>query len=260
MSDVNWFAYHPTNSAAPARVFCFAHAGGNPRAYLDWQRLLDHDAQVVAVCPPGPRRDDQSALASVADLAAAAAVALSTAMDRPSYLFGHSLGALVAFEVARRLRGHPQLHRLIASGCAAPSLLPSERVRRIAHLQGREFAEAVAFFGGLPNEVLGDDDLRELLLPAVAADFRLVARYRYRPAAPLSLPVSLVNGRDDPHIDASALDPWRRDCQEEPDRHWAEGGHFYLVQQPSAPVKLIRSFLRDDALGATSAGTHTELI
>lgn len=258
MPDPNWFACHSASSAAPVRVFCFAHAGGDPRAYLSWQRLLGHDAQVVAVCPPGrDSQGDQPAPASIADLARAAAANLATAMDRPSYLFGHSLGALLAFEVARRLRDHPQLRHLIASGCAAPSLLPSERVRRIACLRGREFAEAVAFFGGLPAEVLADDDLLELLLPAVEADFRLVAGYRYRPAVPLTLPVSLVNGRDDPHVDASVLDPWRRECQAEPVRHWSEGGHFYLEQRPSVPVEVIRSLLSADAPGAE---THTELI
>lgn len=261
MSDLSWFACHSASSAAPVRVFCFAHAGGDPRAYLSWQPLLGDDAQVVAVCPPGRnRRVDQPAAASVADLAKTTAATLATAMDRPSYLFGHSLGALVAFEVARQLRDHPQLRHLIASGCAAPSLLPSERVRRIAGLQGREFAEAVAFFGGLPAEVLADDDLLELLLPAVEADFRLVAGYRYRPDVPLPQPVSLVNGRDDPHIDASVLDPWRRECRDEPVRHWSEGGHFYLEQRPSVPVKVIRSLLPADTVGAVHAETHTEII
>src|SRR6185312_16125229 len=160
-----------------------------------------------------------------------AAAAIRAAADgRPMYLFGHSLGALVAFEVARQLADLPDLRHLVASGCSAPELLPSKRLRAIAELEGREFAEAICFFGGLTPEVAADEDVRALLLPGLTADFRMAVGYEYRPAAQLTVPLSLINGRQDPHIGPAQLVPWRHESAA-PVHHWADGGHFYFEQQ-----------------------------
>ncbi|TVT61265.1 thioesterase, partial [Amycolatopsis rhizosphaerae] len=186
MPGPGWFIVQGDNR--PARVFCFPYAGGNPRTYLGWQPALDADADVVAVCPPGKAHRAHETLPpfdALADAAAAAIAEESRGDQRPIHLFGHSFGGLLAFEVARRLRGLPNLRHLVASGISAPSLLPSRRVRRIAELNGKEFAEALAFFGQFPPDVLADEGVLALLLPGLKADFDLAVGYRYRPAPPL---------------------------------------------------------------------------
>src|SRR4051812_19842563 len=148
-----WFVSRETGTPAGARVFCFPHAGGNLRTFLGWQAGLGADAEILAVCRPGrEHRADEPAptIEEYVDGATAAIRAACEHDDRPVYLFGHSLGALVAFEVTRRLAGLLSLRHLVASGCSAPSLLPSRRGRDIAKLEGRAFAEAVGFFGGVP--------------------------------------------------------------------------------------------------------------
>jgi hypothetical protein len=80
--------------------------------------------------------------------------------------------------VARRLRGHPGLRALVASGCSAPALQPAEKVVRAATVQGREFAEIVASYGGLPPEIVADEELHHLLFPSLRADVELIAGYR----------------------------------------------------------------------------------
>jgi surfactin synthase thioesterase subunit len=240
------------------RVFCFPHAGGNARAFLDWQPALAADAEVMAVCMPGrAHRCDEPPPTSIDELADGAARAIAAQADRPVLLFGHSLGALVAFEVARRLRDEPALRHLVVSGCSAPELLPTERVRRIAQLDGREFAEAVAFFGGLPPEIIAEEDLLYLLLPNLIADFRLVARYRYRPAPPLAVGASVIAGVDDPHVDEAALALWRHEFATVPARHPVDGGHFYFDQQPDAVLDVLRPLVR---AAAVPEGDHIELI
>lgn len=237
----------------PVRVYCFPHAGGNPRSFLAWQQDLGTTARIVAVCPPGrAHRFREPAAESVTELADGAAEAIIRAEgpggpagpQGPFLLFGHSFGAVVAFEVARRLRGVPGLRHLVASGCSAPSLLPTRRVVETARLDGRAFTEAVGFFGGLPPEVVADEALAELLLPNLRADFRMVAHYEYREDAPLTVPVTLVNGVDDPHVKEAGLEPWTRECTGEPALHWAAGGHFYFQDDPGALTGILGSLVR----------------
>ncbi|HEX6467759.1 MAG TPA: alpha/beta fold hydrolase [Streptosporangiaceae bacterium] len=253
---MDWFV---TAGAEPppgaARVFCFPHAGGSPRLFLGWQPALGGDAQVLAVCRPGREHrahEPAPTIEEYIDGAAAAIRAVSASDDRPVYLFGHSLGALVAFEVTRRLAGLPTLRHLVASGCSAPSLLPSQRVRDIAGLEGKAFAEAIVFFGGLPAEVVADDELRELLLPGLIADFHMAVGYRYRPAEPLPVGLSLICGRDDPHVGPAQLEPWRDEVKDAPACHWADGGHFYFERGPEAAIDLLLTLVRADH--------HVELI
>lgn len=254
-ASTDWFMSRGAESPSAARVFCFPHAGGNPRTFLDWQPGLGADAELVAVCMPGRGHrvtERVSAIDELFDGAARAICAATEDDDRPTYLFGHSLGGLVAFEVARRIGDLPALRHLVASGLSAPSLLPSQRVVELARLGGKAFAEALGFFGGLPPEIIADEELHDLLLPGLIADFRLAAGYRYQPAPPLAVDVSLINGRDDPHVGLAQLRPWLPECRNTPTYHWADGGHFYFEKQPSAVIDLLRTLVRADH--------HVELI
>jgi surfactin synthase thioesterase subunit len=253
-----WFVPGPAASAGSAalpRIFCFAYAGGDPRTYLDWQPAVADDAALVAVCPPGkgPRAGESlPGFDELADRASAAIAAAARRDNGPIYLFGHSFGGLLAFEVARRLRDLPALRQLVVSGISAPSLLPSRRIREIAALEGREFAEALGFFGQFPPEVLADEDVLALLLPGLMADFRMAVGYRYRPAPPLDIAVSVMVGRDDPHVGMAEIQPWQQECRTPPTVHLAEGGHFHFDQDPSAVTGLLRAVVQADH--------HVELI
>jgi surfactin synthase thioesterase subunit len=247
VSDVEWFITGAEPPPGAARVFCFPHAGGSPRLFLAWQAGLGADAQVLAVCRPGREHRAHEPAPTIEEYIEGAADAIrALGDDRPVYLFGHSLGALVAFEVTRRLADLPSLRHLVASGCSAPSLLPSRRVRDIAKLEGREFAEAIGFFGGLPPEVIADEELQEVLLPGLIADFHMAVGYRYRPADPLPVGLSLINGRDDPHVGEPQLQPWRDEVRNAPEYHWADGGHFYFEKRPDAAIDLLLTLVRAD--------------
>jgi len=259
-APADWFISRPVagRGAAPdlPRIFCFPHAGGSPRLFLDWQPGLGGDAEIVAVCRPGREHRAAEPAPSIGELIAGAATAItavSEADGRPFYLFGHSLGALVAFEVCRRLAaGATAPRHFVASGCSAPSLLPSQRVKQIATLTGAEFAEAIGFFGGLAPEVIADAELRDLLLPGLIADFHMAVGYRYRPGPPLAVPATLVVGRDDPHVKAAQIAPWAGEFTWPPDEHIVGGGHFYFDPDPAAVTALLRS--------RVAADQHVELI
>lgn len=250
-----WFIGGGDFDPQAPRIFCFPHAGGSPRTFADWQPEFGVRAEILGVCRPGKEHrgsEPQPTVFEFIDGAADAIAELAGADERPFYLFGHSLGAVVAFEVCRKMAGQARLQHLIASGCSAPRLLPSERVQHIAKLEGAEFAEAVGFFGGLPAEVLADADLRELLLPGVIADFRLAAGYRYRPGQRLGVPAVVIVGRDDPHVRAAQIAPWAEEFTWPPDVHVVDGGHFYFDPQPTAVIGILHSLVEADQ--------HIELI
>lgn len=258
MSSTDWFLTAPGDWADVPRIFCFPHAGGSPRAFTDWQGDLGEDAQLVAICRPGREHRAAEPAPSLAELidGAAAAIGAVTEQDgRPFLLFGHSLGALIAFEVCHRLLGQhgPAMPRhLVASGCSAPSLLPSRRVQDIARLTGQEFAEAVGFFGGLPADVIADPELRDLLLPGVIADFAMAVGYRYQRRPPLGVAATLVVGRDDPHVRQAQIDPWTAEFCWPPDCHVVDGGHFYFEPRPEPVTAILRALVKADQ--------HVELI
>jgi surfactin synthase thioesterase subunit len=237
------------------RIFCFPHAGGSPRAFIRWQVGLGDDAEIVAVCRPGREHraaEPAPAIGELIDGATAAITAVAARDGRPCYLFGHSLGALVAFEVCRRVTGPATPRHFIASGCSAPSLLPSQRVRQMATLAGAEFAEALAFFGGLAPEAIADPEVRDLLLPGLIADFRMAVGYEYQARPRLTVPVTLVVGRDDPHVGHAQVASWDQELTWPADRHWMDGGHFYFEPDPGPIIEIIRSLVLADQ--------HVELI
>lgn len=244
-----WFLSHGADAAA--NVFCFAHAGGNPRIFLDWQAAMGTDARIVAVCPPGRgRRSDEPAPATLAELADGAAEAIRALGDTSAYLFGHSLGALVAFEVARRL---PAPRHVVVSGLAAPSLMPTRRAVEIAQFDGRDFVEAVASYGGLPSAFLAEEGAYHLLLPGLRADFRLIESYRYIPGPPLTAGLTIINGRDDPNVSPAVLSPWALEFDSPPRYHWVDGGHFFFESGSDAITEIMRHLVRADL-------QHAELI
>jgi surfactin synthase thioesterase subunit len=250
-----WFVSRGESSPWAARVYCFPYAGGNPRTFLEWQTALEHEAEVLGVCAPGRWQRAGEPVPSFDELAAGAAAAIAgvAAQDgRPVYLFGHSLGALVAFEAARLLHDLPVLRHLVVSGMPWPALVPTERVKELGRLEGKAFAEALAQFGGLPPELVHDDELLELLLPGVITDFRMAVGYTYRPAPPLTVDMTVANGLADDEVGPAEVEGWRKECRNEPAVRWFPGGHFYFEEHPSAVTDLLLEIIRADQ--------HVELI
>lgn len=241
----------------PVQIFCFPPGGGDPRTFLDWQEGLDGIAQVEAVCMPGRSlRSDERAPERLVDVAAGAAEAIAAAADRPFLFFGHSMGAIVAFETARRLGPGAGPRHLVASGSNAPVHNPSEYIVWSDGNHGRVFAREAASFLGLPAEFLeADDEVQELLLADLRADVHLIAEYRYEAGPPLDLGITVICGRDDPHVDRAGVAGWQAESRQDVAVHWTGGDHFYLDKDPAPVLDLLRTV----ALGITD-DDHVEVI
>lgn len=220
---------------AGLRLYCFSHAGGNAAAYLPWQDGLGDGIELRAVqLPARGARLHEPAHPTMAALVRDLAEVIAADHDgRPFAFFGHSLGALVAFELTRRLRddGAPLPLRLVVSGCAAPWCgAPPPRWHELPDAQ---LIAALRDMGGTPAAVIDEPDLMPFLLPPVRADFALLAAYRYTPAPPLPVPVTAFAGRADVRTDIAGVQAWSAAggaC----DVHWFDGGHFFIHQEHEA--------------------------
>jgi surfactin synthase thioesterase subunit len=223
-----WILRKTVNHDADVRLFCFPHAGGGASAYSGWAAELPR----VEVCPvqlPGhENRAGEPLLRSIRDMATAAATELYPLFDRPFALFGHSMGSLIAFDLARilRARNAPQPFLLIASGHCAPDV-PLQRAR-IYDRPHDEFVAELSSMEGTPPEILEDEDMLSFFLPPLRADFEACDCYTYVDEPPLDVPILAMGGLGDtcepwPHVAA-----WERHTNAPFDLRLFDGGHFFL--------------------------------
>ncbi|SES41531.1 Surfactin synthase thioesterase subunit [Lentzea albida] len=230
--------YGPAPDAAP-RLVCFPHAGGSASWFHPLSGALAPEVAVVAVQYPGrqDRRAEQP-LQSVEELADRIAPLLAEP-GGPLLFFGHSMGAAVAFEVARRLveAGHPGPQHFFASGRRAPGRTRDETV----HLMSDRglLAEVVAL-GGTDPKSLGDEDLIAMVLPPMRADYRAIETYRCAPGEPLRCPVTVLTGDADPKTSLDEARAWNEYTSAVCDVQVFRGGHFFIVDHQAEIEDLVR--------------------
>jgi surfactin synthase thioesterase subunit len=220
------------------RLVCFPFAGAGASAYFAWSRSLRAaPLEVRAVQPPGrENRLREAPFTELAPLVRALADACGALGDRPFSFFGHSMGALVAFEVTRALQraGAPLPAHLFVSGAQAPEVPRTEEpLHPLA--DDDEFIAAVASrYGGVPKAVLEHRELLDVILPALRADLRITESYVHEPAAPLPCGITAYTGSDDPMVKAEALDGWRTQTSAAFRARVFPGDHFFLTEQRDA--------------------------
>jgi surfactin synthase thioesterase subunit len=246
-----WFARGEPQDRPGVRLFCLPYAGGSAAAYRDWSARVPGDVHVHPLELPGRGgRWGEPPVGSLPLLTELLADALSGHLRRPYALFGHSMGGLLAFELARtlRARGLPRPAHLFVSGAAAPEL---PRVRQPIHAASRtDVLEELRFLGGTPPEALADPGLMEAVLPALRADFSVLETYRYRDQPPLTMPLTVFGGDADPLVASGELHRWRRQTRALSRLVVLPGGHFFLH---SATDRMLSAIAHDLAPSAPHA-------
>ncbi|MFJ8534711.1 thioesterase II family protein [Streptomyces sp. NPDC093591] len=231
---------------ARIRLLCFPHAGGAAVAFHDWAALAPPDIEVVAVQYPG--RQDRlydPCASTMEELADTITTALRHELtgDMPLALFGHSMGSSVAYEVARRLEDDPgrTLTHLVVSGRHRPRL-PQEEAPGPAPTD-TEVMDRVRLLDPDGADVYDHPDLRPMILPALRADFGLLARYRPAHLHRLGVPVTVCGGDRDPMCTVEDLKSWSDVTTQGLDLRVFEGGHFYLQQRKEELLAFVASQL-----------------
>ncbi|MFI9379847.1 thioesterase II family protein [Kutzneria sp. NPDC052558] len=231
--------FHPTPDA-PATVVFFPHAGGSASYFFDFSVALSGHAQVLAVQYPGRQeRAGEPCLTSIAELSDRAADDLAGWTDgRPLVFFGHSMGAIVAYEVALRLATEPAA--LYASGRRAPSRSGDEN---IVITDERSLVAELLELGGTADSVLAEPALLRMPAPVMRADYQAIQAYRHRPVDRLRCPVTVVYGTEDPRVTDADAEAWAEHTAGTTALRTFPGGHFYLREHRAALTADIARFV-----------------
>lgn len=224
-----WFSVLKSNPGASLRLFCFPYAGGGGLAYRPWVDALPASVEVCVINLPGRgSRPREASYTRIEPLVENLSDAFLTVLDRPYAFFGHSMGALVSFECARRLRGATKwsLEHLFVSGSAAPQL-PITR-EPVHTLPTPELIERLRTLEGTPREILEHEELMEMMLPILRADFSICDTYKYEPGLPLDCPLSALGGLGDLDIPREKLEAWETQTTNSFKVRMFQGGHFFL--------------------------------
>jgi medium-chain acyl-[acyl-carrier-protein] hydrolase len=230
-SSRDWLHWPRPRDQARHRLFCFHYAGGGPAIFFPWLERLPEAIDLSAINLPGRgARLFEAPLAGVGPVIQALIPHLTPHLDRPFAFFGHSMGALLAFELARELRRRkgPSPVHLFLSAHRAPQLPPESEP--IHTLDDQAFKEELRQLNGTPPSVLENDELMQLLLPALRADFATCETYTYEPAPPLDIPITAFGGTEDPDVSEEALSAWRLQTTRSFSLRRLPGDHFFIHQ------------------------------
>ena len=244
MEDREWLDCPRPNPRASVRLLCLPYAGGGASTFRSWAQEAPGDLEVAAVQLPGrQKRWKEKPFTSLETLIPVLADALLPGLRPPFALLGHSMGALIGFELARELRrrGRPLPFHLFVSGCRAPQIPPT--AAPIHDLPDPEFIDSLRRLNGTPAEVVADEELMRLFLPVLRADFALIETHRYKEQPPLPCPISAFGGLGDAEVSREDLTAWRMQTTGRFFSRFYTGGHFFLHEHHSALLGAIRQDL-----------------
>ena len=229
-----WIPWKAQNPHARARLFCFPYAGGGAVIYRDWQKSFPQTIEVCPVQLPGRGgRLRETPFTQIKPLVEATAEALLPFLDKPFAFFGHSMGALISYELAQFLRSEqaaaPML--LFVGAHSAPHLRNRETITY--DLPHDEFLEELRRLKGTPQQVLDHPELMKLMTPLLRADFEICETYPCSTAAPLASPIIAFGGVDDVEVPREKMEPWREHTTGHFALHMLNGDHFFIhTSQP----------------------------
>lgn len=254
-----WVTRSVPRPDAATRLFCLPYAGAGANAFRGWAEALGRLSAVEVLPIRLPGRESRLAEPPQTDIGELTD-AIDDCMDRTAVLFGHSVGARMAFEVCRELRHRrrPLPAALLVSGCPAPQL-PVE-CRNDSALDDEAFARRVLGMGGIPEAILAEPELRDLLMPAIRADFGYVDHYRYVSEPPLPIPITGFSGDNDPEAPPSTVHQWSEQSSVLFRHHTLPGNHFFLHSSVEPLQSMINTAVaavtRHPAEGGAPAGAR----
>ncbi len=242
-----WIACHEPNPVARLRLFCFSYAGGGASTFYSWAKELPSDIETVGIQMPGiETRIMEPPVTSISSVIQELAPALYPKLDRPFSFFGHSLGALISFELTRELLKHYQCQpiRLFVSGNPAPQIPDS--YPPIHDLPETEFLEELRHrYNGIPEEILENHDLLQLLLPGLKASHKMYESYHYITGDPINCGITAFGGLQDNTVNDEDIEAWRHQTKGTFALHMIPGNHFFIHSEKEYFLRILFRELTD---------------
>lgn len=242
-----WFEHLSRIQKPLFRLFCFPYAGGSAHLFRQWQSYFPHTLDVCLVHLPGRGiRISEPAFRRLPELISVLAPEMECYINDEFALYGHSMGAMISFELARELfRRHGRgPRRLFLSGSSAPQCRDTEK--KTYDLPHDEFIAHLKELNGTPPALLEDRQTLEVFMPTLRADFEMVQTYEYRPGPPLPCPLNIYGGLQDPDVAPEKLRAWQLQTTAAFDLKMFEGDHFFIQ---SSGTNFIHA-LKQDVLAA----------
>lgn len=237
----SWFITSPSKPQARLRLFAVPHAGRGASLFFPWRTLVPDWMELVAIQLPGREgRLSEPAMPRLDSIVAALTSEIWPRLDMPYALFGHSMGALVCFELARALRraGAPAPVALALSGRRAPTVPSPDPPLHL--LSDSAFIDAMRMrYGGIPQVVLEQPDLLQLLLPTLRRDIEAIETHEYRPEPPFPSPFLLYAGQEDRQAPVDAVAAWGALSTRPSPVRVFPGGHFFVQDERAALAQVL---------------------
>ncbi|WP_193664931.1 alpha/beta fold hydrolase [Bacillus mycoides] len=247
MSRSLWFEIFKPNPKAVMRLFCLHYAGGSASFYRSFVSSLPDNVELIAVQLPGrERRLSEVPYRQMKPLIEELSEAIIPMLDRPYSIFGHSMGALVGFELIRslRLKGELEPYAFFASGHRAPHLSRSKPA--IHNLPDNEFVQALIDYDArIPKEILEDKETLNVFLPYLRSDFEVCETYAYRIDNPLSCRIYAYGGSEDDAVNFTQVTSWNKQTTEHFYAKEFPGGHFFVDTSKQMVLQEISQILND---------------
>lgn len=239
-----WVSAYRSTPSTQYRLFCFPYAGASGVVYSKWARLLPSGVEVCAIELPGrSSRIREPPISRLAPLVSALADGMSPLLSSAFGFYGHSFGALIAFEVARELRRRKlnTPNFLICGASRAPHVALDRP--HFHHLSDEELLAASARHYGatIDHRILEVEEIRQMIVAAMRADLAVAESYLYYEDQPLEIPISVVAGRSDGSTSEASLRAWAQHTEATCDLTYLEGGHLFLNHHVTDLLKLVSS-------------------
>ncbi|MDX6385586.1 MAG: hypothetical protein QOK48_3159 [Blastocatellia bacterium] len=247
-----WFVCQKRNPSARVRLFCIPYAGGAANIYRKWSESLGEIVEVWAIEPPGRgSRLRETPFTTLPELVQNLGPAFRSYLDKPFAFFGHSMGAIISFELARYLRRarlRNPMH-LFVSGCRALQL-PDPRPPTY-DLPEAQFMEELRRLNGTPGDVLDHPEMMEFILPLLRADFALAQTYEYSDEPPLDCPITAFGGFQDEEMNRASVEAWQAQTTCAFASYMLPGDHFFLDSSRAALLEVLARELGRTVNGST---------
>lgn len=242
----HWFVTFNKQKSPILRLFCFHYAGGSASIFRQWSKDIIKEVEVVAIQLPGrEERFDEPQLSNICEVIDNLCLNFADYTNKPFIFFGHSIGAMIAFEFTRALRKHSMLQpkHLIISGAKAPQVPITKSP--IHSLPTVKFIEELKKYNGTPDHIINDEEMMSIFIPTLRADFCVAETYKYIGEEPFNHPITAFGGLNDDTFDSQNLQKWQTQTTSSFESYFFPGDHFFINSSYDKVIKIVNFILQN---------------
>ena len=243
--NTRWIQYQKTSDTPSMRLFCFPYAGGSALFYSRWFKYLDEDAEVFPIQLPGRESRIDEPLQRVMSVVIDKIVEeIAPLLTENTAFIGHSMGSMIAYEVAKKLaeKNMQMPKHIFLCGAVPPDMIGE--CEKIHMLSDDEFCEKLKGYESITSELMKYPEFYKFFLPVIKADFELIETYRFGGDWKMPCPVTIFSGTEDPYVPAEAVGQWGRFCEKEPQIITYSGNHFFLKEHTEEICEIINNCMK----------------